>query len=59
MDYEHDPLFMLLNIDADGSDDEPNYELDDYDEGFQNSPFDMHLSDFVSEDGDYYDVWWR
>ena len=56
MDYEHDPLFMLLNIDADGSDDEPNYELDDYDEGFQNSPFDMHLSDFVSEDGDYYDV---
>jgi len=58
MDYEHDPLFMLLNIDADGSDDEPNHDPDEYSEGFQNSPFDFkdHLADFISEDGDYYDV---
>jgi len=56
MEYEHDPLFMLLNIDADGSDDEPNHDPDEYSEGFQNSPFDMHLADFISEDGDYYDV---
>ena len=55
-DLENDPLYILLNIDRHGSDDEPHYEDDDYSEGFQNGPFDMNLDDYVSEDGDYCNV---
>ena len=56
---ENDPLYMmlkLLNMPPDGSDDEPNYDEEDYSDGFQNGPFDMHLDDFISEDGDYCNV---
>jgi|AOAMet1_03_M0_10_1038530.scaffolds.fasta_scaffold47357_2 hypothetical protein len=46
MTYENDPLFMLLNIDADGSDDEPDFNSDDnFDDGFQPLDFDSSQND--------------
>ncbi len=46
MTYENDPLYMLLNIDADGSDDEPTFnDHDDFDDGFQPLDFDSSQND--------------
>jgi hypothetical protein len=46
MTYENDPLFMMLNIDADGSDDEPDFNSDDnFDDGFQPLDFDSSQND--------------
>jgi len=46
MTYENDPLFMLLNIDADGSDDEPDFNSDDnFDDGFKPLDFDSSQND--------------
>lgn len=46
MDYEHDQLFTLLNIDAEGSDDEPTFnDHDDFDDGFQPLEFDSSQND--------------
>jgi hypothetical protein len=46
MTYENDPLFILLNIDADGSDDEPDFNSDDnFDDGFQPLDFDSSQND--------------
>lgn len=46
MTYENDPLFMMLNIDVDGSDDEPDFNSDDnFDDGFQPLDFDSSQND--------------
>ena len=48
MTYELDPLYLLLNIDAEGSDDEPTFDEHDeptLGEGFQPLEFDTSQND--------------